>query len=58
MILIPQVRKFIDFYSKMYCYRNKLTHDDDYIPKSSEVDGLLNRANAFNSFLENEVIPI
>jgi hypothetical protein len=37
-------------------YSKELTHDDDYIPKPSEVDGLLKRANEFNSFLDDEVI--
>ena len=57
MILVPEVRKFIDFYSKLYYYRNKLAHGDDFVPTSSEVDSLLKRTYEFNSFLNDEVIP-
>lgn len=57
MILIPDIRKFKDLYSSMYRYRNKYSHEDNFIPKLDEVNSVLKRAQEFNSFLETEIFP-
>lgn len=57
MILIPDIKKFKDFYSKMYYYRNRYSHEDDFVPKSVQVNNILRRAYEFNSFLDTQLIP-